>query len=436
MSSGGGLLFLTLLEKSFVISLLLYMMGIMTGVLYPQWRASDFASVQGELHLPIAITQAIIYGLGTLLVLTRWRRVAGAALRIWPVLLLFALAPISALWSIYPALTLRRSLLQGAVLVMAVYLGERYSLREFSGYLGQAFAVMMVGSILVFLVSPSYVTDPDHEGAWRGLANQKNAFGHEMAMAFLLFLLMRYGHFDRLRYIFLSMSLVLMLLSRSMTAVASCVIVLATLPLWKAMGLPVRQRIQGVIFGSAAMLAIAIPLFNSSHTIFRLLGRDATMTGRTEVWNAVMIAIGRHPWLGYGFCSFWTGLRGESLDVIVASGWLVPQAHNGYLEVLLGMGIPGALAFAATIFMAFRLCLQCVREDGRAIALWPAAFLGLFLLHNLGESDIMTNGTTFGISLFITIFTSLALNRQKESTNLPECQIEGLEPKSNMLALS
>lgn len=64
-----------------------------------------------------------------------------------------------------------------------------------------------------------------------------------------------------------------------------------------------------------------------------LLGRDETLTGRTEVWAAVLPVVQKQPLLGAGFGSFWTSARQRFYQI--------PHGHNGYLDILLDLGAVG-----------------------------------------------------------------------------------------------
>jgi len=109
------------------------------------------------------------------------------------------------------------------------------------------------------------------------------------------------------------------------------------------------------------------------------LGRDDTLTGRTEVWAAVLPAVKSQPLLGYGFGSFWTDARREVYDI--------GTAHNGYLDILLELGAVG-LAFY-TLWL-----LSCARQLHRALAQdyeWARlaiCFLVMNLLYNTTESAL------------------------------------------------
>jgi len=97
-------------------------------------------------------------------------------------------------------------------------------------------------------------------------------------------------------------------------------------------------------FGSAELI------FGVSGTLIRALGRDSTLTGRTEIWD-IVLAVDINPILGAGFESFWLGDRAER---IWAKYWFHPnQAHNGYLETYLNLGWLGLTLMVCWILSAF-----------------------------------------------------------------------------------
>src|SRR4029077_2111655 len=107
---------------------LLYSMGVLTGLTLPHLAEDDVENVSTNLHVPIVAAQIALYTCAALLILMRWRRVFGAVRTVWPLLLLTALVPVSAAWSVLPAVTLRRSIVFVASTLIAVYLGERYTM--------------------------------------------------------------------------------------------------------------------------------------------------------------------------------------------------------------------------------------------------------------------------------------------------------------------
>ena len=46
-------------------------------------------------------------------------------------------------------------------------------------------------------------------------------------------------------------------------------------------------------------------LLDNASTLLSSIGKDATLTGRVDLWPAVLDKIWQRPWLGYGFSEFW-----------------------------------------------------------------------------------------------------------------------------------
>ncbi len=104
-----------------------------------------------------------------------------------------------------------------------------------------------------------------------------------------------------------------------------------------------------------------------------------TLTGRTGIWSAVIDSIAKRPMLGYGYQAFWLGLEGESYRVILAVSWVLAQAQNGFIDVMLEMGAVG-LAIVLLVFgFAFRdavVCLLRSRDDAQLRAVeWYLAIV-------------------------------------------------------------
>jgi O-antigen ligase len=80
------------------------------------------------------------------------------------------------------------------------------------------------------------------------------------------------------------------------------------------------------------------------------VGKDPTLTGRTVIWDAVL---GTHtnPLLGTGYESFWLGPRVQQVWALTGPG--INEAHNGYLEVYLNLGILGLLLLAGFLISSY-----------------------------------------------------------------------------------
>jgi O-antigen ligase len=95
---------------------------------------------------------------------------------------------------------------------------------------------------------------------------------------------------------------------------------------------------------------------NSMDTVANLanLGREtesiSNLTGRTEVWRALLPYIQARPWHGYGYESFWTPPRLQEFGA--SQGWAVPDAHNGFINLTLGLGLIGAALYSLILLLA------------------------------------------------------------------------------------
>jgi exopolysaccharide production protein ExoQ len=123
--------------------------------------------------------------------------------------------------------------------------------------------------------------------------------------------------------------------------------------------------------------------------VLNALGRNATLSGRTEIWNLVLVSIGKRPLLGYGFYAFWLGLRGESARLIVGTNWVFGYAHNGILEIWLQLGLAGVGLFFITLFQATRNAWTCLRSGCPPGFQWYIGIIALTMLYNVDESTVL-----------------------------------------------
>ena len=403
---------LPVFERLFVVLLLLSSMNVITALTPSSKEQSETRAYSADVDTSTVLIEAGLYLYGGMLALVRWRRVLGAARAVWPLLALSVLACLSTIWSVQPAVSLRRGALLLAATMIAVYVGERYSIKEFASLLAQTLCLMMVSVLLLYLIAPEYVIDQSaYGGAWKGLSAYKNTFGEHMAVGVLLLVLIRFRHFRWVRYAFLLIGAGLLLLSRSATAAVCGVLSLAAIPVWRL--LRGRNRLLvyllvALIFSAGIYCILAFP-----EPIFQILGRDATLTGRTDLWTMLLPVIANRPILGYGYGAFWTSLNPEVLSVWMGTGrHQIPVADNGYIELWLSLGALGVCTFIYVFARSFRCAIDYIRSDAGSIGLWPMAYLCIFAADNMCESALLTRGT-FPFLVFAILTTSLAMNRKR-----------------------
>ena len=98
------------------------------------------------------------------------------------------------------------------------------------------------------------------------------------------------------------------------------------------------------------LLAVAELAFGVSGHFSEALGRGSGMSGRTLLWTH-LLKVDINPILGTGFESFWLGKRLEQLEGIFF--YIPNQAHNGYLETYLTLGLIGVFLLIGLFIATF-----------------------------------------------------------------------------------
>lgn len=365
-----------------------------TGLLVPMLRAQSGTVTNASEGDPV--TEGIwllVYLVMFLLFLVRWRSLLAVALGDKLLLFLTGIALLSVLWSVAPEVTVRRGVALIGTTMFGIYLAERFSFEELLRLLGWALGIAAVLSLAFALLLPSYgiSQDPITQGDWKGIFDHKNTLGKNMALSIVVFLLLALSA-RRYRWVAwagVGISGVLLVLSNSTTALVVAVGLGLLLPFYSILR---RDALVAVPLALLAMVLIggaAAWLLSNPETVLGILGKDATLTGRTVLWSAVLDEIRERPWTGYGYSAFWLGWEGKSATVWLATGEEFYDAHNGILDLWLTLGLVGVAVFLLNFVRAFVRAGVWVRVAGTVVGLWPIAFLTFMLLSNLTEGTIL-----------------------------------------------
>jgi exopolysaccharide production protein ExoQ len=112
------------------------------------------------------------------------------------------------------------------------------------------------------------------------------------------------------------------------------------------------------------------------------LGRDSTFTGRTVIWHAVL-STHTNPLLGTGYDTFWLGPR---LDHVWAqTGLGINEAHDGYLETYLNLGLLGLLFLGGFLISSYRTVRKTI-EGFTGLSCLPFALWTIVIFYNVTEA--------------------------------------------------
>jgi O-antigen ligase len=358
-------------------------------------------------------SQLVIAVLIFLLLLRRFHHVMKSVLTLHWGGIFAILAVVSVIWSQDPMVTARRAIPFLLSTLFALYFASRFDLDEQLSILWITMIALSVATVLISVAVPSYGLDvsPGHTHDWRGVFTQKNACGRAMAFAIAITLAKGRMNLPRILSLLLFLVVLAMSGSRSFWLVGlSAFAVAALFAFLKRYDLNSRSIIVSMtVLLSIVTLALGV-IFASD--ILALLGRDATLTGRSDIWREVWRAILKRPLLGYGFSAFWIGLKGEAFNVITMLGFVILHAHNGLLEIMLELGSTGLAIFALSYLRACRRALRLIRSKYIEQALWPILILFLTVLSNMDENSLLIYNGIFWV-LYVTALVNLELLQQQ-----------------------
>lgn len=323
-----------------------------------------------------------------------------------------AIAFLSTLWSEYPAITIKRACFQ-LIFISTLYfasllLKTRDALIETLYF---ALCIILIFEILFLLFMPHYSFA--YSGEFRGIHYSKNSMGVVASLGFIISL----DRYHRLKNnkIFINPNYtlfvtffwaIILLLSQSKTCLLlTAIVTLAYISRVNALLLffLTRKLAKSLNLIFLLLLVSGLVIFNDFAFIYSVIFSSLDLTGRGMIWGIALDSISHSPILGSGYGAFWgVGKVPELFDIQYSFLAYLNQAHNGYIDVCLQIGVVGFIFFMYFIY-TIASALKYVRS-GQYI-LWS---LFLFaLLHNITESSFLRDAA---FSWFILIIVTISAN--------------------------
>jgi exopolysaccharide production protein ExoQ len=333
--------------------------GVLDRLKYGEWSGKSGDSFTQSLNILQILVSIFLFWVGY----RKSKTISlGAALLLTVVAYLF----MSVLWSIDPETSFRRAVEYLFFTLGLIGIANSLSANEYLDLVRKLVFLAAIASLLFLVISPATVLMSD--GPLRGIFSHKNVLGQVMAAGVLASLhKIRVGGNRRSAVSMIVLFLGLTFAAKSSTSLMVIIVFCAVEIMLVASG-----RYFAIIMTVASIPTLFIILL-SPEVILDFLGKDATLTGRTDLWYYVNICISQRPLLGWEFGAFWSQINPAANEISMTLGWSVPQAHNGVLELLLEVGGIGtslfAIVFARNIWIAARCLRTPAKELGKTLLL-------------------------------------------------------------------
>ncbi|MEH2065408.1 MAG: O-antigen ligase [Nostoc sp.] len=331
----------------------------------------------------------ITYIVSLSLIALRWKKATYVFSKDKSTWALIGVCALSSFWSSDPDTTVRRVIALLGTSIFGLYLASRYTLKEQLKLCACMLGISAVMCFLFAILLPHYGMN---DSSWRGIYPTKNVLGKTFVLgaAIFFFLAMTTKENRWVSWLGYLTSGVLVLLSKSTTSVGNLIIITAAfLIYYRILNLKYQVMIPILTFLSTIGIAFYAWFISEADTILGSVGKDTTLTGRSELWPVVLQMIAKKPWLGYGYKAFWTEGNSEYSIVLQAVQWDVPNAHNGFLDLWLALGILGILVFIIGFVINFLRAIYLIRWNGKSENVWLLVYFTFTILSNLTETSLL-----------------------------------------------
>ena len=343
-------------------------------------------------------------------------------------LVLMAYLLVSCLWSVVPLGSIKQWFrVLGSFIMALVVLTEADPDRALKSILVRMVYILIPLSVVLVKWVPELGVDFGRwtgERTWEGACLQKNGLGRLCLVCAVILawqFVRRWKGRDRpaTRYQTPLEILILLMLfylligpgggAFSATAIGTLVLCCAVL---LGLLLP-RRALAARAYGIVAAFTLALAVFLAFISITGLtpslltgvLGRDATFTGRTEIWAELRSDAWRQPILGTGYHGFWGARHPDSQFASKFN-----EGHNGYLDVFLSTGFVGlALLFLLLAFYVRNASAEKTLHFDWAVL--KLVFLLMAVVHNFTETSFLRSSTHLWV-LLIFLYVHRSRNRR------------------------
>jgi exopolysaccharide production protein ExoQ len=319
-------------------------------------------------------------------------------------------------WSDYPTKTLYSSIQYMSMVICAMIITRRVSFEDFLRGI----------SIGVFLVL--ICTFRTGEFSFSGLFGSKNQVGFfaQIGLIVSAFILFTSSSNFLQKFIFFAptfiLSLVCLILSKSVSSIISVTAVLAICITCVFIGKisrinrPIILSMMLLTFVTAALTLVLFDI-NPQTAILEFFGKDSTLTGRTDLWEAGITYFLNNPIFGNGYLAFWVEGRPEA-EALWEEFYIFNKTgfhfHNLFIQTLVDLGLIGLFLLLLPISVFLFKSIQSLILNGSNLkTIFCISLSFMFLTRAFVEVDIL-NAFGIGPLLFYSMYPRVySMNKSK-----------------------
>jgi O-antigen ligase len=331
-------------------------------------------------------------------------------------LILLGYCLLTCTWAIDPGIALRRLAFTAAVIWMLMRaIGDLGAVRT-QNFLRVFMVVLLIVNFLVVAFSPlgKHLAGEEASlvGEWRGIISHKNVAGPACCFTILLFVF----DSDRVRLPWRTAVVIasgfFLFMTGAKTAIAMLALSLSAGALMHFYN--PRHRSLLVPVGVVATALSILYLLMYSGVMETILDDPFALSGRGAIWPLLLDYAGEHLWTGAGFGSFWQ-IGPRSPIYFLTSSWVataIGHGHNGFLDLLVTIGLPGLVLAILIVFVwpAIRLLCSVNISRSRRALLW--AIVVFCAGSNITETTLLDRVSTVQVFLMIAIILIHRLSDQ------------------------
>lgn len=335
---------------------------------------------------------AALMALGIIVLLARRKKTSSYLVLIIPIVAYSMYCLISATWAPFPVPAFKRWTKDvGDVVMVLIVATDPHPLGALRRlYTRVGFILLPLSVALIRYTTLGRAWDADGNLAIVGVTDNKNMLGLIVFVISLgtlwnvRWLFMNRGEPNRRRRlaaqgILLVFGLALLRMAHSSTSLA-CFFLGSALLLATHLRMIRRRPSRAHWLCLAIIVAGGLTLlFGGEGDVANALGRQAGLSGRTDIWAALLPTVSS-PILGVGFDSFWTSPNAQIFHYNLSLlHWYHPgsinEAHNGYIEAYLNLGWIGVCLIALLLTTGYWRASKAFRRDTEAGSLFLAIIM-------------------------------------------------------------